>query len=121
MALTNRTFLGRNCDGGVSPAMNAKLTAAETVLTALWSAEVLAGFTGSLADWAGLRQNHGAAHPGGQHTAGDAMDVNYETNPYIVTRTPSLTGAVFYGGEAPTPPGTPVSAALHAARLQATV
>jgi hypothetical protein len=122
MALINRTFLGKNCDGGVSTAMNAKLTATEVALSALWTADVVAGrFAGTLADWAQLRQNHGAAHPGGQHTAGDAMDVNYQTNPYIVTRTPTAAGRVVYGGEAPSPLGTPVSAALHAARLRATV
>ena len=121
MPLTNRTFLGKNCDGGVSSAMNGNLTVAEAALTGLWSAAVFAGFTGTLTEWSGLRQTHGAAHPGGQHTAGDAIDVNYETNPYIVTRTPSPAGAVQYGGEAPSPSGTPVSPALHAARLKATV
>jgi hypothetical protein len=30
-------------------------------------------FTGTFAEWCGLRQAHKAAHPGGHHTAGDAM------------------------------------------------
>lgn len=118
MAMINRTFLGKNCDGGVSGSMNGKLSLSEAALTALWGA---AGFPGTLTEWSGLRQSLGAAHPGGQHTTGDAIDVNLETNPYIVTRTPSASGGVQYGGEAPSPPGTPVSAALRAARLQATV
>src|SRR5262249_30463536 len=51
-----------------------------------------------------IRQSHGATHPGG-HAPGDAMDVNYDTNPYIATRTPTPSGGVIYGGEAPDPAG----------------
>lgn len=117
MAPTAHIFLGKNCDGGVSPAMALRLGAAEAGLTALYG---LSGFPGTLTEWAGLRQNHGAAHPGGQHTAGDAIDVDYETNPYIVVRTPTPAGAVVFGGEAPSGPAPP-AAALRLARLRATV
>ncbi|MGV9531468.1 peptidoglycan-binding domain-containing protein [Streptomyces cellulosae] len=96
--------------------MKLRLGAAEAGLTAIYS---LSGFTGTITEWAGLRQNHGAAHPGGQHTTGDAIDVNYESNPYIVVRTPT-SGGVVYGGEAPSTPAPPASA-LRMARLRATV
>lgn len=117
MATTPHSFLGKNCDGGVSPAMKLKLGVAEPGLTAIYT---LSGFAGTIAEWAGLRQNHGAAHPGGQHTNGDAIDVNYESNPYIVVRTPTSSGGVVYGGEAPSSPAPP-EADLRMARLRATV
>ncbi|MFE3909524.1 peptidoglycan-binding protein [Streptomyces sp. NPDC059130] len=97
--------------------MQLRLGAAEAGLTAIYS---VSGFPGTITEWAGLRQNHGAAHPGGQHTTGDAVDVNYESNPYIVVRTPTMAGEVVYGGEAPSTSAPPASA-LRMMRLRATV
>ncbi|MGE8165994.1 hypothetical protein ACQKRQ_38375 [Paraburkholderia sp. NPDC080076] len=109
-----RTFLDFPCDGGVNAAMDAKLTIADNLLRATYAAQFAARrFTGSFTEWAQIRQSHGVTHPGG-HAPGDAMDVNYDTNSYIATRTPKGAGGVVYGGEAPEPPG------IRMARLLAT-
>lgn len=104
-----RNFLGFSCAGGVNPALDAKLTVAENLLqTTFTSQSALGLFTGTFTEWAQIRQPHGATHPGG-HAPGDAMDVNFDTNPYIATRTPTPSGGVIYGGEAPEPSGIRMS------------
>lgn len=109
-----RNFLDFPCNGGLNAALDAKLTVADNLLRTTYAAQFAAGlFTGNFTEWAQIRQSHGAAHPDG-HSPGDAIDVNYDTNPYIATRTPTPTGGVIYGGEAPDPAG------IRMARLLAT-
>jgi hypothetical protein len=102
-------FLGRNCQGGVSTALKASLDAVEQDLVATWQAQ---GSPGSFDDWVGLHEEHRAAHPGGKHTNGDALDIDYTENPYIATRSPRNNGGVTFGGEAPAPGGIMLARAL---------
>jgi hypothetical protein len=115
-------FLGRNCNGGVSALLKQRLLAAQTDIVQKWQA---AGSPGTFEEYVGLRQNHGAAHQGGHHTTGDALDVNYQTNPYIATRSWRTNGGVEYGGEAlpspqPSAPPPPTEAEMRMARVRAT-
>jgi hypothetical protein len=89
-------FLGKNCDGGVSTELKGRLQQVEADLNQTWQNE---GSPGTFQDWVAIRQSHGAAHPGGLHTTGDALDINYQTNPYIATRSKRNNGGVTYGGE----------------------
>jgi hypothetical protein len=94
--------------------MALRLAAVELALRAQW---VGLGSPGaSFEDWCGIRQDHKGMHPGGQHGPGDAIDVNFDSNPFIATRTQTATG-VDYGGEAPTVPVP----GLQMARIRATV
>jgi hypothetical protein len=95
-------FLGKDCLGGVSIDLKGRLQNAEADLQQTWQNE---GAPGSFEDWVGIREPHHAAHQGGNHTRGNALDINYQTNPYIATRSARANGGVTYGGEAPPPPG----------------
>lgn len=99
-----RNFLDYTCDGGVNPSLDTKLTIADNLLRIAFTAQVTTGlFAGSWTDWTQIRQPHGATHDGG-HSPGDAIDVNYDTCPYIAIRTP-VGGSVTYAGERGGPNG----------------
>jgi hypothetical protein len=95
-------FLGKDCQGGVSTALKGQLQGVEADLQQTWQNE---GAPGTFQDWVDIREPHHAAHQGGNHTLGNALDINYQTNPYIATRSARANGGVAYGGEAPPPPG----------------
>src|SRR5215212_4666878 len=95
-------FLGKDSQGGVSTFLKGQLQGVEADLQQTWQNE---GAPGTFQDWVGIREPHHAAHQGGNHTLGNALDINYQTNPYIATRSARTNGGVTYGGEAPPPPG----------------
>ena len=93
--LVDHVFAGTRVADRVSTKMAAVLAAVEVSLVAQQMAAGEFGMT--LAEWIGLDQPiTGARPPGnGYHSSGSAIDVNYDTAPYIATRS----GATF-GGEA---------------------
>lgn len=95
-------FAGWSVTGGVSQKMAQVLRAVEARLRAEQTAE---GDTGSLADWIGLDEPVRGARGAGQgsHSTGNAVDVNYETAPYIATRSGGT-----YGGEKVDHPDIPM-------------
>jgi len=110
--LVDFTFLGWPCGGGVNPKMKKKLQDVQTDLQATFDAlpadQKTNPITGdpatTLRDWSGIRQDHGCWHPkGGKHSSGSACDINYDTNPYIATRTEGTDSkgkpTTTYGGE----------------------
>jgi hypothetical protein len=102
MPIVQKSFLGRNCINGVTdpPNFAATLDAVQTPFQLVFQGQVALGiFTGTFADFCGIREPHKGQHPGGEHTTGNAIDINFESNPYIAIRTPAAAGAT-YGGEA---------------------
>lgn len=81
MAIVAATFLGFQIEGGVEEEMKRRLEAVEEELKGIGQAT-------------GLNQRPKGFHSGGYHGHGIAIDLNYDTNPYIATRT----GRTF-GGE----------------------
>ncbi len=111
--LVDFTFLGWSCAGGVNPIMKARLQAVQADLQATFDGlpvdQKVNPITGdpatTLREWSGIRQPHGCWHPrGGKHSSGSACDINYNTNPYIATRTQGTdrrgNPTTTYGGEA---------------------
>lgn len=96
--ITQASFAGWAVTGGTSMTMARVLAAVESRLLAEQQAE---GDTGSLAEWIGLDEPvRSVRGPGqGNHSNGNAVDINYNTAPYIATRS----GAT-YGGEKSTLP-----------------
>lgn len=109
--MVDMIFLGKNCEGGVSTNMFTKLTTVTADLLAQWNLQGQPG--GTFENWCGIRQNHKATHANG-HASGNAIDINFDSNPYIATRTKTANG-VIYGGEA-----TNLSE-IRMARVRATV
>lgn len=94
--LVQHTFLGRSCVGGVNPELQRRLVAVEQALQAV---HAQSGDPRPFFEWCEIREDHKAWRPhSGHHSSGSALDINYTTCPYIVTRT----GAAL-GGEAGTP------------------
>lgn len=102
--ITQASFAGWAVTGGTSMTMARVLAAVESRLLAEQQAE---GDTGSLAEWIGLDEPvRSVRGPGqGNHSNGNAVDINYNTAPYIATRS----GAT-YGGEKSTLPEAGVRA-----------
>lgn len=97
MKIVDATFLGMAVQGGVDNEMKRRLDAVEEDLR---SAYATSGESVGFETWCGLRQRPGGFHAGGYHGQGIAIDLNYDTNPYIATRTGSTFGgeAGFIGG-----------------------
>jgi len=92
MALVGTQFLGFQVGGGVEQRMADRLASVEAELRRIHAEQ---GAVEDFVTWGGIRQQHGGHRAGGYHAAGIAIDINYDTNPYIATRTGST-----YGGEA---------------------
>jgi hypothetical protein len=95
------TFLGNGVGGGVNPVMRTRLRAAETAIQATFSALPAAQQihfstgqpTTSHTDWAGITSVGGwRASTSSRHGSGSAVDLNYNTNPYIATGTVASPG-----------------------------
>ena len=95
------TFLGNSVGGGVNPVMKTKLQAAETAIqaafNALPSAQQVHFSTGlpttNYIDWAGITSGGGwRSSTTSRHGSGSAVDLNYNTNPYIATGTVASPG-----------------------------
>lgn len=91
------TFLGAPCGDGVNPTMAERLRAVESDLRTAHDALASSGeTTDDFETWCGLHEAViGWRSGAGFHASGSAVDLNYSTTPYIVTRT----GATL-GGEA---------------------
>jgi len=110
--MASLVFLGRDWQGGVSIDLRGRLQVVEQDLAPDLAES---GSPGVFTDWAGVREPHRATHPGGNDTPGNAIDVNYQTNPYIATRSARSNGCISYGGE------TPAAAGIARDRVLATV
>ena len=100
-SLVTVRFLG--CSTRVAPPLAAVLTRVESVLHAEWQRAMLAlpggAPTQTFAQWHGIRGVGGYRKAAGWHGKGLAVDLNYSTNGYAVSRTRTKRGVV-YGGEA---------------------
>ena len=102
--VTAHTFLGLSVDGGVNPTMIRRLTAVANKLAVRFAAVHgrVPADAQELRAWAGVYAIRGwrnrSSSPDSKHCSGSAVDVNYENQPYIVTRTFSGSTPV-YGGE----------------------
>lgn len=95
------TFLGNNVSGGVNPVMRDRLQDAETAIEAAFNALPAAQQvdfstgqpTTSYVDWAGITSVGGwRSSTTSRHGSGSAVDLNYNTNPYIATGTVTSPG-----------------------------
>lgn len=95
------TFLGNNVSGGVNPVMRDRLQDAETAIEAAFNALPAAQQvdfstgqpTTSYVDWAGVTSVGGwRSSTTSRHGSGSAVDLNYNTNPYIATGTVTSPG-----------------------------
>ncbi len=97
-ALVRATFLGHAVGGGVSARMRDALLAVEADLRAEH-----AGLPEPRPDfvaWCGVRQGLGGYREGaGFHAKGVAIDIDYELNPYIATRTGTALGGEAAGAK----------------------
>lgn len=100
--IAQHEFAGYPVTGGVSMTMASVLNSVQIRLDA---ERVAQGYRGSLADWIGLDEPIGGARGSGQgnHSTGNAVDVNYTTAPYIATRSGST-----FGGEEANPSDIPM-------------
>lgn len=84
-------FLGRSVDGGVSAKMRDALAAVEAALRAEHAQ--LPEPRPEFIAWCDVRKNIGGHRPGRSfHGKGVAIDIDYEQNPYIATRTGKILG-----------------------------
>ncbi|MGW6194642.1 hypothetical protein ACWF0M_00710 [Kribbella sp. NPDC055110] len=83
------TFLGQPCGEGVNPVMAERLEAVEADLRVTHAAQMESGETyDDFETWCGLHEQAiGWRSHAGHHGSGSAVDLNYTTTPYIVTRT----------------------------------
>ena len=95
------TFLGNNVGGGVNPVMRDRLQDAEAAIEAAFNALPAAQQvdfstgqpTTSYIDWAGITSVGGwRSSTTSRHGSGSAVDLNYNTNPYIATGTVTSPG-----------------------------
>jgi Domain of unknown function (DUF4157) len=117
------TFLGQNVQGGVNPVMRTRLQAADTAIQAIFNAlppaQQIHFSTGqpttNYAEWAGITSVQGwRSSTTSRHGSGSAVDLNYNTNPYIATGTVATPG-----GEGGAGGGTPAVAGIDDARSRA--
>lgn len=87
---TEFTFLGWRCGAGVNPAFVERLSAVEGALRSIHAGQ---GTNEGFESWCGLREEAiGWRSHAGFHGSGSAVDLNYSTMPYIVTRTGTTLG-----------------------------
>jgi hypothetical protein len=91
--LVSHTFLGQPCVGGISSALRERLILVEQQLQSVFASDPgpinsLTGEpTSDFFSWCGIREPHGGFRENqGFHATGAAIDINYHTNPYIVTQ-----------------------------------
>lgn len=97
--LVSCTFLGQPCDGGITQQLCDRLAKVEKELKLIYSRDPSPRnpLTGDPAadflSWCGIRGSHGGFRKNASmHTKGLAIDINYDTNPYIVTQSGSVLG-----------------------------
>ena len=107
------SFLGNAVEGGLNPTLRDRLVAVEAHLQSIYDGLGAAhpdrvkhgGGAKSLRDWAGItavrswRPDSRGLKATSFHASGSAVDVNYNLQPYIATRT-TVGGTPVYGGEA---------------------
>ena len=100
-SLVTARFLGCACR--VAPALAAILSRVEAALHAEYSRAMVAlpagAFVPTFAEWHGIRGVGGYRKAAGWHGKGLAVDLNYSTNGYAVSRTRCKRGVIL-GGEA---------------------
>ncbi len=111
--IDNFNFIGHHVEGGISPGLRDRLRDVETALTAVYNraqpvanavATVLGGTPPSFEEWAGVtsarswRPQSSCPPTCSLHQSGSAVDINYDLQPYIATRTTQGSTTVF-GGE----------------------
>jgi hypothetical protein len=88
--LVHPSFLGWPCGDGVSQEMADRLAIIEDNLRQSYAGS---GSSDPFETWCQINESHIGFRAGqGYHGTGTAIDVNYTTNPYIVTRTGSTLG-----------------------------
>jgi Domain of unknown function (DUF4157) len=107
--IDNFVFLGQTVGGGINKTLRDRLVQVEQRLQQVYDAlgpnhadrVEFGGAQKTLAQWSGVTSIRGW-RPGSstsKHASGSAVDINYDLQPYIATRTQSGTTTVF-GGEA---------------------
>ena len=107
--IQNYKFLGIKVEGGISPKLRNRLVEVEKHLKAQYDTLIDIDLE-SLADWAGIKSARSwrkGTPPNfkdkSKHQSGSAVDVNYDLQPYIVTRSVSVNkkgkNVTHYGGE----------------------
>jgi hypothetical protein len=120
--IDNFQFLGNTVGGGINQTLRDRLVQVEARLKAVYDAlgpnhadrVHFGGAQKTLGEWSGVTSIRGW-RPGSStsfHASGSAVDINYDLQPYIVTRT-EVDGKIIYGGEA-------AGASLQAERKAAT-
>jgi hypothetical protein len=102
--VTAYSFMGLDVGGGINPTMQTRLTAVATHLQSRFTTEEgrAPANNQELRQWAGVYSIQGWRQRAGstsKHCSGSAVDVNYDNQPYIVTRT-ETNGSTTLGGEA---------------------
>ena len=98
--IVSHNFLGVNIpvSRGVHPTMRDRLILVETHLQSQYDALPAASRPTTLREYAGLDTIKGWRETTSKHGTGEAVDVNYDPQPYIATRT-TEGGTTTYGGE----------------------
>jgi len=100
-SLVSTRFLGCSCR--VAPKLAAILSRVEDALHAEYTRAMVAlpsgAFMPTFAEWHGVRSAGGYRKAAGWHGRGLAVDLDYQRQGYVVTRTHTARGVV-YGGEA---------------------
>ena len=107
--LDNVAFCGVTIGGGINRTLRDRLANVQDRLQHVYDAlgpnhadrVHFGGAQKTLGEWADIRSIRGWRPSTGTsfHTSGSAVDINYDLQPYIVTRTETAAGTV-YGGEA---------------------
>jgi hypothetical protein len=105
----NYKFLGNTVGGGLNPKLKGKLEQVETDLKAQFDAlgedsadrTHFGGEQKTFKEWTGIYsvRSWRSGSSTSKHASGSAVDVNYDVQPYIATRT-EKDGTTVYGGEA---------------------